>query len=259
MNKKLLFLLLTVTCTTFNMNAQNLLTSYNEGFESIDPAPTGNTPYYWWGFYNNGPSAATLTDQTAIVHGGTHAAKVVVGTAANSWEPQLTNGKTIDLTIGHSYTVTFWIRAANGGSTISGASNVGGAPYGPTFLVTTEYQKYSHTFTATAATYQLWISLGGSVNTYYVDDASIVDNAALATEDFTKSDKISFYPNPVNDNLNISSDADIKSIIITDLVGKTVRTIKNGESIKSINLSDLKQGMYILSTDTNKQFKFLKN
>lgn len=258
MSKKLLFLLLTVTCTTF-VNAQNLLETYNEGFEDIDAAATGNTPYYWWGFYNYANSAATLTDQTETVHGGTHAAKVVVGIAANSWEPQLANGKTLDVTIGHSYTVTFWIKALSGGSTISGSSNGGAAPYGPTLLVTTSWQQYSHTFTATAATYQLWISLGGSVNTYYVDDASVVDNTALGIENFAKNDKISFYPNPVNDNLNISSDATIKSITISDVVGKTVRTIKNAENIQSINLSDLKQGVYILSTDTNKQFKFLKN
>lgn len=163
------------------------------------------------------------------------------------------------MTIGHSYTVSFWIRATNGGSTISGASNNGNSLYGPTLLVTTAWQLYSQTFTADVTSYQLWISLGGSVNTYYIDDASVVDNTALGIENFAKNDKISFYPNPVNDNLNISSEATIKSIIITDVVGKTVRTIKNAENIQSINLSDLKQGMYILSTDANKQFKFLKN
>jgi hypothetical protein len=86
-----------------------------------------------------------------------------------------------------------------------------------------------------------------------------VDNTALGIENFAKNDKITFYPNPVNDNLNISSHTAIKSITISDVVGKTVRTIKNAENIQSINLSDLKQGVYILSTDTNKQFKFLKN
>lgn len=86
MSKKLLFLLLTVMCTTFTINAQNLLEpDGNSGFEGINPAPTGNSPYWWWGFYNEGASAATLTDQTATVHGGTHAAKVVVGTAAGTW------------------------------------------------------------------------------------------------------------------------------------------------------------------------------
>lgn len=265
MNKKLLFLLLTVTCTTFTMNAQNLLANANPGFEGLAATP-GTTPYDWWGFYNEGPSAATITDQTAIVHGGTHAAKVVVGTAAANYQPQLTNGNTINLTEGHSYTVTFWIRALSAGSTIAGSSNVynvnGGKPFGDSFAVSAiQWQQYTHTFTADAdtPTYQLWINLGGSVNTYYIDDASLVDNTALGIEDFSKNDKISFYPNPVNDNLNISSDATIKSITISDVVGKTVRTIKNAENIQSINLSDLKQGMYILSTDTNKQFKFLKN
>lgn len=259
MNKKLLFLLLTVTCTTLTMNAQNLLATANPGFEGIASSP-GTSPYDWWGFYNEAASAATITDQTATVYGGSHAAKVVVGTAAQSWQPQLANGQTLNLTVGNSYTATFWIRAENGGSTISGASNSGQAPYGPALLVTTTaWQQYSHTFTATAATYQLWISLGGSVNTYYLDEASVVDNGVLGIDNFAKNDKISFYPNPVTENLNISSDATIKSITISDVVGKTVRTIKNAENMQSIDLSDLKQGVYILSTDTNKQFKFLKN
>lgn len=258
MSKKLLFLLLTVTCTSFTMNAQNLLASANPGFEGIDAGATGNSPYYWWGFYNTSNSAATLTDETSTVRSGSHAAKVVVGTAAQPWEPQLANGNSLTLTVGNSYTATFWIRAITGGGTVQASDN-GSATYGPNLLVTTSWQQYSQTFTATEANYQLWIHLGGFVDTYYVDDASVVDNTVLGIEDFAKNDKISFYPNPVNDNLNISSDATIKSIIISDLVGKTVRTIKSAENIQSINLSDLQQGMYILSTDTNKQFKFLKN
>jgi len=263
MIKKLLFLLLTVTCTTFTMNAQNLLANANPGFEGIASTPSNNSPYDWWGFYNQDASAATLTDQSAIVHGGSHAAKVVVATAAANYQPQLTNGNTINLTIGHSYTVTFWIKADNGGSTISGASNVynvnGGAPFGSSMLVTPSWQQYSQTFTADAATptYQLWINLGGSVNTYYVDDASVVDNTALGIENFA-SKSISFYPNPVTSDLNISSETEIKSISVIDLNGKTVKTLKSAENIKSVNMSDLSQGMYILSTDTNQQFKFLK-
>lgn len=263
MIKKLLFLLVAVTCSAFTMNAQNLLAGANADFEGINSGATGNTPYHWWGFYNDAAAAATLTDETTIVHGGGHAAKVVVATAAANYQPQLTNGNTINLTIGHSYTVTFWIKADNGGSTISGASNVynvnGGAPFGSSMLVTNSWQQYSQTFTADAATptYQLWINLGGSVNTYYVDDASIVDNGSLSTKDFA-SKSISFYPNPVTSDLNISSETEIKSISVIDLNGKTVKTLKSAENIKSVNMSDLSQGMYILSTDTNQQFKFLK-
>lgn len=258
MIKKLLFLLVAVFCSAFTMNAQNLLLDANEGFEGIDAAATGSSPYYWWGFYNNAASSATLTDETTIVHGGGHAAKVVVGTAAQPWEPQLANGKTLTLTEGHSYTVTFWIRGTTGGGAIQASDN-GANAYGPNLTVTTAWQQYTQTFTAATAevSYQLWIHLGGTVDTYYVDDASLVDNTTMSTKDFA-SKSISFYPNPVTSDLNINSEAEIKSISVIDLNGKTVKTLKSAENIKSVNMSDLSQGMYILSTDTNQQFKFLK-
>jgi hypothetical protein len=258
MIKKLLFLLVAVICSAFTMNAQNLLEGYNEGFEGIDAAATGSSPYYWWGFYNSANSSATLTDETTIVHGGGHAAKVVVGTAAQPWEPQLANGKTLTLTEGNTYTVTFWIRGTTGGGVIQASDN-GSEPYGPNLTVTNAWQKYTQTFTAGVdqVSYQMWLSLGGTVDTYYIDDASIVDNATMSTKDFA-SKSISFYPNPVTSDLNINSEIEIKSISVIDLNGKTVKTLKSAENIKSVNMSDLSQGMYILSTDTNQQFKFLK-
>lgn len=258
MIKKLLFLLVAVFFSAFTMNAQNLLASFNEGFEGVDAAATGASPYYWWGFYNNTAAAATLTDETVIVHGGSHAAKVVVGTAASAWQPQLANGKSLTLTSGNTYTVTFWIKGTIGGGAIQ-ASDTGANAYGPNMTVTTSWQKYTQTFTAGAneVSYQMWIHLGGFVDTYYVDDASIVDNATMSTKDFA-SKSISFYPNPVTNDLNINSETEIKSISVIDLNGKTVKTLKSDENIKSVNMSDLSQGMYILSTDTNQQFKFLK-
>jgi hypothetical protein len=258
MIKKLLFLLVAGTCSVFTMNAQNLLAGANEGFEGINGAATGASPYHWWGFYNNTPSSATLTDETTIVHGGSHAAKVVVGTAAQPWEPQLANGNTLTLTEGNYYTVTFWIRGTTGGGAIQASDN-GANAYGPNLTVTTSWQQYTQTFKATTAevSYQLWIHLGGTVDTYYVDDASVVDDGTLTTREFA-SNAISFYPNPVTSDLNISSATEIKSISVIDLNGKTVKTLKSAENIKSVNMSDLSQGMYILSTDTNQQFKFLK-
>jgi len=105
------------------------------------------------------------------------------------------------------------------------------------------------------------LDLGKSTETFYIDDASFneAQTVPLKTEAFAKNDKIVFYPNPVTDNLNISSETAIKSVSIIDLNGKTVKKVKSADAIESVNLSDLSQGMYIISTDTNKQFKFLKN
>ncbi|MNG31481.1 hypothetical protein D3C84_1172960 [compost metagenome] len=68
-----------------------------------------------------------------------------------------------------------------------------------------------------------------------------------------------FYPNPVQDNLNISSESNVKSLIINDTAGRTVKTIKDPQSIQSVDVSGLSNGLYILSTDNNQKFKFIKN
>ncbi|TDD98747.1 T9SS type A sorting domain-containing protein [Flavobacterium cellulosilyticum] len=258
MMKKLLFLLFAVIGTTASLTAQNLLSTYNEGFESINGTATGNTPYYWWNFFNDTAATAILTDQTTTIHSGTHAAKVVVGTAAAGYQPQLANGKTLALTIGNTYTVSFWIKAVSGGGTVQ-SSNSGSSLYGPNFTTSTSWTQYSQTFTANATDYQLWIHLGGFVDTYYVDDTALVaGSVALGLESYNSKNS-SIYPNPVIEKLNINSDSTIKMVTISDLNGKTVKTIKSAENIESVNLSDLSKGMYLLKTDTNKLFKFLKN
>lgn len=256
MIKKLLFLLVTVTCSTFTMNAQNLLTGSNEGFEGLDPNATGNTPYYWWNFYN--ASTATLTDETTIVHGGSHAGKVTVASSANIYSPQLANGKSLTVVSGHVLTITAWAKSVNGVGQMQATNN---GDYNtrvqPAMTVPTTWTQYSGDYTLTGTSFQLWFNLGGNAETFYIDDVTIVDKT-LGIEIYNSDYSIDFYPNPVSDNLNVSSDSDVKSFTITDLNGKVVRTVNNVENSKSINLSDLSQGMYILTTDSNKQFKFLK-
>jgi arabinogalactan endo-1,4-beta-galactosidase len=75
-----------------------------------------------------------------------------------------------------------------------------------------------------------------------------------------EKEEIIIYPNPVKTLLktNLNNNDAIKSIQITNLVGKIIRTIYNAQSMKTINLSDLANGLYILKTNTNKRFKFLK-
>lgn len=256
---KKLLLLFTMILAAFSINAQNLLETYNEGFEGINAGASGNTPYYWWNFYNDTAANAILTDETTIVHSGGHAAKVAIGTAAASYQPQLANGRTLTLIEGNSYTVTFWIIGTVGGGTVQVSDN-GANTYGPNMTVTTSWQQYSQTFLATADNvgYQLWIHLGGFVDTYYVDDAAVVDST-LGLESVNTTGSIAIYPNPVTDRLIIKpSRLQANSIIINDILGRKVKTINNAKNITSIDVSNLPKGMYILTTDTNKQFKFLK-
>lgn len=66
--------------------------------------------------------------------------------------------------------------------------------------------------------------------------------------------KVSMYPNPVEDVLYFSTDdADIviHTINITDITGKLVKTISVTDGQTSLNVSDLKTGMYMVELESN--------
>ena len=70
--------------------------------------------------------------------------------------------------------------------------------------------------------------------------------------------KFSIYPNPVLNNIYISSNKNIKSVFIYDINGKEVlsmRTINN-----TVNLEKIKPGIYFLKTNINsaQSLKFIK-
>ncbi len=77
----------------------------------------------------------------------------------------------------------------------------------------------------------------------------------IGLEEVTISDKVTMYPNPVVENLYFTlKDADIKisSITITDLTGKVVKTLNITRDQNSVNLSDLKSGVYMIELNSNK-------
>ncbi|KQS93600.1 T9SS type A sorting domain-containing protein [Chryseobacterium sp. Leaf394] len=83
----------------------------------------------------------------------------------------------------------------------------------------------------------------------------------LATaETQNKTKEISAYPNPFQDVLNIKNHENIRKITITDFSGIAVKSIDKPSS--SIQLSDLKAGVYILTSILNdgssKSMKIIK-
>lgn len=73
---------------------------------------------------------------------------------------------------------------------------------------------------------------------------------------------VSFYPNPVNDVLNISYKNTIENIVVYDITGKQVLEIKQNDtkSVK-INMSGLTSGVYlarIVSEKLTQSFKIIK-
>jgi hypothetical protein len=70
--------------------------------------------------------------------------------------------------------------------------------------------------------------------------------------DEEKVSKLKLHPNPVQHELFIeTSELNIIEMIILDHSGRIVKSIAN-KNVKSINVSDLKEGVYILKLSTNK-------
>jgi len=157
----------------------NLYSGFNPGFEGVNASATGNTPYYWWNFYNTSAAAATLTDETnaANIHSGSHAGKVVVGTAASNYQPQLAGQPVSSLNATHTYQITAWVKSVNGVGKIQ-ACNGGGAPYLAITTITTSWMQYTTTFTGQTS-FNIWFNMGGAVETFYIDDVVLTDLTVL--------------------------------------------------------------------------------
>nr|WP_315032257.1 T9SS type A sorting domain-containing protein [uncultured Chryseobacterium sp.] len=77
-------------------------------------------------------------------------------------------------------------------------------------------------------------------------------------EKLNTSAKISIYPNPVSDILNIGTFADIKNVSITDLSGKSINVRPDGNKI---DVRSLPAGNYIINIETKEgktATKFIK-
>lgn len=70
-----------------------------------------------------------------------------------------------------------------------------------------------------------------------------------------------YYPNPVKSELNLSSKANIDQVLIFNLMGQQVFSEKMNTSNKTINISNLSKGLYVMmvtSEGNTASFKVLK-
>ena len=71
-----------------------------------------------------------------------------------------------------------------------------------------------------------------------------VDSNCLSTSEVSGKENIKVYPNPFSEVVNINKPELVKSIKVSDVSGKLLKTINQPESV--LRLTDLSQGMYIL-------------
>lgn len=70
----------------------------------------------------------------------------------------------------------------------------------------------------------------------------------LNTVDQTLAEKITFFPNPASDLLNIQSEIDLEEITISNMVGQTLKVFQT--DFTQLNIADLPQGFYVLTFKT---------
>ena len=70
---------------------------------------------------------------------------------------------------------------------------------------------------------------------------------SLGNEDYNKLNKISLFPNPVNDLLSIAgAETIIKGYNIFDIQGRLIKQFTSSNSINQIDVSSLESGVYLL-------------
>src|SRR5690606_4251207 len=85
-----------------------------------------------------------------------------------------------------------------------------------------------------------------------IDDVEVVHDTDSSTENFAKLG-LNVFPNPVSDIVNITSpEANIEAVTITDLNGRTVKSINfNKVAETTVDASDLASGIYLMHITAN--------
>ena len=93
--------------------------------------------------------------------------------------------------------------------------------------------------------------------TYYSIPFTLVENKTSVIS--PNSVGFEIYPNPVENTLQLKTDLSINRIVITDLLGKQVKSvIPTSNSIISMPVNDLKSGTYLIQILTDNEIKTSK-
>ena len=178
--------------------------------------------------------------------------------AAYLWTPTFT------LTAGSSYDFTFyWVGdgysgwqnevLVNNGQTATGATSLS------TFITADQtaagggnsanYTKVTVTYIPTATgDYSFGIkALNTTTDPYYMgfDDFSLTQSNLATAETSVKKKEVNVYPNPFKDVLHVADIKNVKSVTVTDVAGRVVKTIDNPTT--ELQLGELNTGLYLVT------------
>lgn len=85
-------------------------------------------------------------------------------------------------------------------------------------------------------------------SSFYLDNMYFSTETGTSVSSIYSKNNISYYPNPVMNQLTVSAQSEISQLIVRNLVGQTLKTVAVNGLVKSIDLSDLSAGNYFVTT-----------
>lgn len=246
--KKALFSLTLVLAATFGFAQCDPQSTINENFDdwtAIDPC---------WKGVTNGGMFFVEGDITFYSFMGADVSMYLIS-------PEIVAG-TYNLTFDFG-TVTLMGGGETEGITIEAGtvtSNVNGDSFvasGEPIATTIAVQTYNVPVTITSEAKYFAIKVHSTIP----HSAALVDNLVLngvMNVSDLESVKVSAYPNPVVNQLNISSKQNIKEVKIFNVNGQLVLNTKANNNTTSVNVSTLKSGVYVAQITTDKGIETIK-
>ncbi len=240
----------TTSATVSNVSSSNI--PYSMGFEPSEV-------FAGWTIENTNNDAQTWAIETTGGHAGPYVAiyKYNSASAANDW--LIT--KCIELESGKTYHVSYWYKV--GLNTFPERFNVFiGSDHISTSLTTLikdqpndtnkTYKQGGANFTIPAnGVYYIGFHCysAADMDYLYIDDISITDVTDI--NEVTNADKISVYPNPAKDVINVFASEKIRRIKVMNAFGQVIISDEVNNSNITVNTTNIANGMYYLQIETN--------
>lgn len=258
----------TTTATTANLGPLAPQTAYYAWVRSNCSA--GNSSWIQVAFTTLSlpPANDDCSNAIALVAGGNFAQNVVTGTTSGSTNTPALSASCLTtptnvagnvwykVTVPASGNITIESDAVTGSALTDTVMSVFGDCTGANSIMCDD-DTGNGNFSKVSLTGQvpgtiLYVSLwryssagGGSDGQFQI---SAYDASLLATSEVTNAkNTLKAYPNPFTDELNISDISKVKSVSVSDVAGRLVKTIVNPTGV--LQLGELKSGMYLVTLE----------
>lgn len=103
----------------------------------------------------------------------------------------------------------------------------------------------------TRANMAQYIFSGTPTGKVFIDNLFFYDATPTSTDELNAGTTIGMYPNPVVDQLRITSTTDMNELVVRNLLGQTMKSITLNGTESSVDLSTLSSGNYIVTLRFN--------